>query len=165
VSRKKPWERCAGPQGFWKATWEKLLQPTRVNNVVARYDLATDPLMAARNGAKDITHMLGMMPIQGKIFTANIASDSVSVEEAGAMPEMAYHPDSSREGPTKASTMYRRKRSRRAAFARGGVRTSRRPDVSVIERRGVTEKSQSDDSSRYQTLETAESSRFDGKWC
>jgi len=60
----------------------KIYFTNEVNKVVARYDPATDSVDWLQGTGQDITHMLVMTADQRKIFTANIASDSVSVVEA-----------------------------------------------------------------------------------
>ena len=52
------------------------------NKVIARYDPATDSVDWLQGTGQDVTHMLVMTADGRKIFTANIASDSVSVVEA-----------------------------------------------------------------------------------
>src|SRR5260370_14197067 len=60
----------------------KIYFTNEANKVVARYDPATDSVDWLQGTGQDITHMLVMTADQRKIFTANIASDSVSVVEA-----------------------------------------------------------------------------------
>ncbi|HEV3040554.1 MAG TPA: cytochrome D1 domain-containing protein [Candidatus Angelobacter sp.] len=59
----------------------KVYFTAEVNKVVARYDPASDSVDWIEGTGQDSTHMLVITADQKKIFTANIASDSISVLE------------------------------------------------------------------------------------
>lgn len=64
----------------------KVYFTAEVNNAVGRYDLASEKVDWIIGTGQTASHMLVVTPDQKKIYTANVASDSVTAIEFGAVP-------------------------------------------------------------------------------
>lgn len=64
----------------------KIYFTAEVNNVVGRYDLAKDKVDWIVGTGQTASHMLVVTPDQKKIYTANVAVDTVTAIEFGAVP-------------------------------------------------------------------------------
>lgn len=64
----------------------KIYFTAEVNNLVGRYDLASGKIDWLIGTGQTASHMLVVTPDQKKIYTANVASDTVTAIEFGAVP-------------------------------------------------------------------------------
>lgn len=64
----------------------KIYFTAEVNNLVGRYDLASGKIDWMIGTGQTASHMLVVTPDQKKIYTANVASDTVTAIEFGAVP-------------------------------------------------------------------------------
>ena len=90
VAARKELKRLALP-GLWRphgtyAIGSHIYFTAEGSRVVARYDTASSSIDWISGTGQDVTHMVVVMPGEKKVYTANIASDSVSVLDLSDAP-------------------------------------------------------------------------------